>query len=304
MRRLLLVANRKAQTVNRYRREVISTALRSQFQVDEVETKGRGHATEVARGGVENGADIVAAFGGDGTVNEVVNGLALSSVPLAILPGGMANVFARSLGIPHDPVEATGFLLEKSDDPPIRVPLARLENRYFTANAGVGIDAAVVREVERRPKKKKVVGDWFYAWTAVRVLMTRPRWGVPKLRIRWGDHPDNVRDGMALAVFQNTSAYTYLRGRAMNVCPEATVEGGVDCLALDTARSSTIIRIALSTLGRARHTKNRHVLYLHDQRTIHVASDALLPVQVDGEYIGERQDVLIESVPDALSVIC
>ncbi len=304
MRRLLLVANHNAQTVNRYRREVISTALRSQFQVNEVETKGRGHATEVARRAVDNGADVVAAFGGDGTVNEVANGLAASTVPLAILPGGMANVFARSLGIPHDPVEATGFLLEKSDDPPRRVPLARLEDRYFTTNAGVGLDAAVVKEVERRPMKKKVVGDWFFAWTAVRVLMTRPRWGVPKLRIRWGDDPDNVREGMALAVFQNTTAYTFLRGRAMNVCPEATVDGGVDCLALDTARSSTIIRIALSTFRRARHTKNPHVLYLHDQQTIHVSSDAPLPVQVDGEYVGERQDVLVESVPDALSVIC
>ena len=303
MRRLLLVANHNAQTVNPYRREVISTALRSQFDVEEVSTKAPGHATEVARRAVDDGVDVVAAFGGDGTVNEVVNGLVSSEVRLAILPGGMANVFARSLGIPHDPVEATGFLLEKSDDPPRRVPLARLEDRFFTANAGVGLDAAVVREVERRPKKKKVVGDWFFAWTAVRVMMTRPRRHAPKLQVRWGDDPANVRADLALAVFQNASAYTFLRGRAMNVCPEATVDGGVDCLALDTARSSTIIRIALSTFGRARHTKNRHVLYLHDQRTIQVSGDAPVPVQVDGEYIGERQNVIIESVPNALAVI-
>ncbi|MDP8955831.1 MAG: diacylglycerol kinase family lipid kinase [Actinomycetota bacterium] len=304
MRRLVLVANHNAQTVNPYRREVISTALRSQFDVELIATKGRGHATEVARRAVQEGVDVVAAFGGDGTVNEVTNGLASSRVPLAILPGGMANVFARSLGIPHDPVEATGFLLEKSDDAPRRVPLGRLDDRYFTANAGVGLDAAVVREVERRPKKKKVVGDWFFAWTAVRVLVTRPRLGVPKLRIRWGDDPKNVRDRMAVAVFQNTSPYTFLRGRAMNVCPEATVDGGIDCLSIDTERSSTIIRIALSTFGRARHTKSRHVLYLHDQRSIRVLSEAPRPVHVDGEYVGERQDVLVESVPDAMSVIC
>ena len=303
MRRLLLVANHNAQTVNPYRREVISTALRSQFDVDEVSTKGRGHATEVARRAVDDGVDVVAAFGGDGTVNEVVNGLASSRVSLAILPGGMANVFARSLGIPHDPVEATGFLLEKSDDPPRRVPLARLEDRYFTAMAGVGLDAAVVREVERRPTKKKAVGDWFFAWTAVRVMMTRPRRHAPKLQVRWGDNPANVRADLALAVFQNASPYTFLRGRAMNVCPEATVDGGVDCLALDTERASTVIRIALSTFGSARHIRNRHVLYLHDQRTIRVSSDSLLPVHVDGEYVGERRDVLVESVPDALSVI-
>ncbi len=304
MRRLVLVENHNAQTVNPYRREVISTALRSQFDVEEVATKGPGHATEVARRAVDDRVDVVAAFGGDGTVNEVTNGLASSTVPLAILPGGMANVFARSLGIPHDPVEATGFLLEKSDDQPRRVPLARLNDRYFTTMAGVGLDAAVVREVERRPRKKKVVGDWFFAWTAVRVLLTRPRWRPPKLRIGWGDDPDNVRDRMALAVFQNTSPYTFLRGRAMNVCPDATVDGGVDCLAIDTERSSTIIRIALSTFGRARHIKNRHVLYLHDQRTIRASSEAPLPVHVDGEYVGERQDVLVESIPDALSVVC
>ncbi|HEX2088592.1 MAG TPA: diacylglycerol kinase family protein, partial [Actinomycetota bacterium] len=243
-------------------------------------------------------------FGGDGTVNEVVNGLATSQVALAILPGGMANVFARSLGIPHDPVEATGFLLEKSDDPPRRLPLGRLDDRYFTSMAGVALDAAVVREVEGRPKKKKAVGDWFFVWTAVRVLMTRPRWGTPKLRVQWGERQENLRDRMALAVFQNTTAYTFLRGRAMKVCPEATVEGGVDCLALDTDRSSTVIRVALQTFGRARHTKNRHVLYLRDQRKIGVSSEAPLPVHVDGEYVGERQQVLVESVPDALSVIC
>ena len=304
MRRLVLVANHNAQTVNPYRREVISTALRSQFQVDEVGTKGRGHTTEVARRAVEEGVDVVAAFGGDGTVNEVVNGLASSDVPLAVLPGGMANVFARSLGIPHDPVEATGFLLEKSDDPPRRVPLARLEDRYFANMAGIGLDAAVVREVERRPKKKKVVGDWFFAWTAVRVMMTQPRRRMPKVRVQWGDQADSVRDDMALAVFQNTSSYTFLRGRAMKVCPEATVDGGVDCLAIDTTRASTIVRLALSTFGSAKHTKSRHVVYLHDQQEIRVSSDRPLPVHVDGEYIGERREVLVESVPDALSVVC
>ena len=304
MRRLVLVANRNAQTVNRYRREVISTALRSQFRVDEVDTKRRGHATEVARRAVEEGADVVAAFGGDGTVNEVVNGLASSTVPLALLPGGMANVFARSVGIPQDPVEATGFLLERADDPPRLVPLAKMQDRYFVANAGVGLDAVVVREVESRPRKKKAAGDWFFAWTAVRVVATRPRWRPPKLRVQWGDGLTESRENLALVVFQNTSAYTYLRGRAMNVCPEATVDGGVDGLALDTARLSTIIRVALSTFRSSRHLKNRHVLYLHDQRSIRVSSDVPLPVHVDGEYIGERQDVLVESVPDALSVIC
>jgi YegS/Rv2252/BmrU family lipid kinase len=304
MRRLLLVANLNAQTANRYRREVISMALRSQFRVEEIDTKGRGHATEIARRAAENGVDVVAAFGGDGTVNEVVNGIASTPTRLAILPGGMANVFARSLGIPHDAVEAAGFLLERADDRPREVPLARLEGRYFTANAGVGLDAAVVREVEHRPRKKKFVGDWFYAWTAARVVFTQPKWHRPQLRVSWGDDLTNIREGLALAVFQNSSAYTYLRGRAMRVCPEASVDEGVDCLALDTTRTSTIIRIALATFRAARHTKSKHVLYLHDQRAIRVSSDAPLPVQVDGEYVGERTDVLVESIPGALSVIC
>ena len=304
MRRLLLVANYNAQTANPYRREVISTALRSQFRVDEVETKGRGHATEVARRATEEGIDVVAAFGGDGTVNEVVNGLVGTDTSLAILPGGMANVFARSLGIPEDPVEATGFLLERADNPPRRVPLARFDGRYFTTNAGVGLDAAVVREVEHRPGKKKAVGDWFFAWTAARVVFTHGGWRKPRLRLAWGDGLHEQREGMALAVFQNISPYTFLRGMAMRVCPDVTVEGGFDCLAIDTRRRWAIIRIALSTFRRARHVKHRHVLYLHDQNAVRVSSDMALPVQVDGEYVGERDDVLVESVPNALSVIC
>ena len=304
MHRLLLVSNYNAQTANPYRREVISTALRSQFQVDEVETKGRGHATEVARRAVQEGIDVVAAFGGDGTVNEVVNGLAETDVRVAILPGGMANVFARSLGIPHDPVEATGFLLERADDPPRRVPLARLDGRYFTTNAGVGLDAAVVREVERRPRKKKAVGDWFFAWTALRVVFANRGWRKTRLRLAWGEDLAEHREGVRLAVFQNTSPFTYLRGMAMRVCPDVTVDGGVDCVAVDTGRSTAIIRIALSTFGRARHIKHRRVLYLHDQHRIRVSSDTAVPVQVDGEFVGERTDVLVESIPNALSVIC
>ncbi|HEX8098925.1 MAG TPA: diacylglycerol kinase family protein [Actinomycetota bacterium] len=303
MRHLLLVSNYNAQTANPYRREVIATALRSQFRVDEVETKGRGHATEVARRAVQDGIDVVAAFGGDGTVNEVVNGLAETDVRVAILPGGMANVFARSLGIPHDPVEATGFLLEHADDPPRRVPLARLGGRYFTTNAGVGLDAAVVREVERRPRKKKAVGDWFFAWTALRVVFADRAWRKTRLRLAWGKDLSEQRE-VRLAVFQNTSPYTFLRGMAMRVCPDVTVDGGVDCVAIDRGRSAAIIRIALSTFGRARHIKHKRVLYIHDQEQIRVSSETPVPVQVDGEFVGERTDVLVESIPDALSVIC
>src|SRR5687768_16640898 len=109
MSRLLLISNANARAVTPYKREVIARALSAEFDVQVVDTKAPSHATELARGAALDGLDLVVAMGGDGTVNEVANGLAGSRTPMAVLPAGGVNVFARSLGLPEDTVEATGL---------------------------------------------------------------------------------------------------------------------------------------------------------------------------------------------------
>jgi diacylglycerol kinase family enzyme len=303
MRRLLLIANASAHTVTPYKREVIAAALSAQFSLEQIETKSTGHATETARQAAEDGVDIVVALGGDGTVNEVANGLAGTKVPLAVLPGGMANVFARSLGIPADAVEATGLLLERADSLPRRVPLGRIGDRYFVANCGVGLDAAIVRAVERRQLAKRHGGDFFFVWTGLRVYFFGYGRRKPHLELSWGPDLEEHRDRLFLAIFQNVNPYTYLGERPMRLCPEADLDKGVDAFAADTMRVRTILPTALKAFRSNPKVRGRHLLYVKDQPKFLVKCDKPMPVQMDGEFIGERDEVLIEWIPNALSVL-
>jgi diacylglycerol kinase family enzyme len=303
MRRILLIANANAHTVTPYKREVITAALSAKFVVEHVETKSPGHATEMTRQAVEDGMELVVALGGDGTVNEVANGLAETTVPLAILPGGMANVFARSLGIPPDAVEATGLLLERADSLPRRVPLGRIGERYFVANCGVGLDAAIVRAVERRQLAKRHGGDLFFVWTGLRVYFFGYGRRKPHLELFWGQDLQEHRDHLFLAIFQNVNPFTYLGERPMKICPDADLDGGLDAFAVDTMRVRTILPTALKTFRAQPKLRGRHLLSLRDQPKYLVTCDQPMPVQMDGEYIGERREIPIESVPNALSVL-
>jgi diacylglycerol kinase family enzyme len=260
--------------------------------------------------------DVVAALGGDGTVNEVANALAGTPTPLGIVPGGGADVFARSLGIPKDVRDAAALL---AGDPgrarkQRRVPLGRvvstdgpegLVRRYFVANCGMGFDAAIVRSVERRPQIKRLIGDWFFVVVGLRLFFfggfDRRR---PYVHVAWGEQPAERNDRVFLAIVQNTSPYTYLGRRRLRLCPDARLDAGLDCFAIDSLRAGTVLPIVLSAFGSARRVTDRHVTYVRDRKQFTITSDRPMPAQVDGEYIGERSALVVEWVPDALSVLC
>jgi diacylglycerol kinase family enzyme len=292
----------------------VAGALASSFDVSQVVTKAPGHAVEVAYEAAGNRVDVVAVLGGDGTVNEVANGLALSPVPMGIIPGGGADVFARSLGIPKDTTLATDLFLHSARDVPRRVSLGRVrfephdadDGRYFVANCGVGFDAAIVRSVEQNQRTKRRFGDWYFVWTGLRQFFAGFDRREPHLEIWWGEGgaTGGHDDELFLAIVQNTSPYTYLGNRAIRLCPDATLDGGLDCFAVKTMRTRTILPILLSAFGRARGVSRSEVAYIQDQRRIRIRSDQPMPAQVDGEFIGERNDLVVESVPDALSLFC
>ena len=303
MRRLLLIVNENAYRVTRERRSAIASALSGAFKLEEAPTERPGHAIDLTAEAVLDGVEMVAALGGDGTVNEVANGLAGTDVPMAIVPGGMANVFARSLGIPNDSVAATRMLLENAKDPPRQVTLGVVGGRHFTSNCGVGLDAAIVRRVEEHQRAKKRGGDSFFVWTGLRVFFTSFDRRTPRVRVAWGEDLEQQRDGLFLAIVQNTGPYTYLGKRPMRLCPAAELDAGLDFIALDSMRTRVALPVVISSFRRAEHVNKSHVLHVRDQKTIEIDCDRPMPVQVDGEFIGERNHVVVEAVPNALSVI-
>lgn len=299
----MLVSNAQAYRVTTYQREVIARALSAEFKLEEIQTTNQGHAIGVAREAAADGIEIVAAMGGDGTVNEVANGLAGTDSALAIIPAGLANVFARSLGLPNDPIEATGWLIENTKAVPLTVPMGRVNGRYFTVSCGVGFDAAVVREVERKQRAKRRGGEWFFVRTGARVFLRGFNRRTPRVRLSWGTGPDQRRDDLFLAIVQNTSPYTFLGRREMRLCPGATLHDHLEGIGLDTMRTSVTLRVVLSAFGSGRHVRHRHVFYVKAQREFDIRCDEPMPVQVDGEFIGEHADLIVQSVPDALNVL-
>ena len=304
MRRVLLIANANAHTVTPYAYDVIAKALAAGTRLEKVETKRQGHATHVARGAAHEGVDLVVVLGGDGTVNEVVQGLAGTRTPMAVLPGGGANIFARGLGMPNEPVEATGWLLDRLDHEPTRIPLGRLdEDRWFVSNCGFGFDAAIVRSVERRQFAKRVAGDTFFIWTAVKVFFTGYDRRHAHVTVSYGEELAESREALYLAIAQKADPYTYMGERPMRLCPDVEREAGLDLIAADRMRTPTILRIAVQSFTSAKHGSNKHVFTLHDQPRLRFDSDIPLPLQADGELIGERTSVEVRSVPDALSIL-
>ena len=301
--RALLIVNTNAATVTPIKVSVIESALASATEkVDLALTKRQGHATHLARGAAHEAVDLVVVHGGDGTINEVANGLAQTGVPMGIIPGGGTNVLARSLGIPRDPIDATAHLLAGLRRAPRTVPLGRADDRFFTFTCGMGFDGAIVREVERRQGRKRMVGSGYYVWSGLRLFFGGADRTQPRIRVRWGTELQHSRQDLFVAISQNSSPFTYLGNRAMRICPEARLELGLDLFATDRFTTPHVLRLVEQMFGSARHTRNPHALYLHDEERIEISSDIPLPAQMDGEFLGDRERILLESVPDALTI--
>ena len=158
-KQMLIIVNPYATTVSDRLKNLVVYALQGRFEVETVSTEAQNHATEIGREVRDHGYDIVVAFGGDGTLNEVANGLAGTDVPVSVLPGGSTNVVCRTLGIPNDVVDATEHLLALADDwAPRRIDLGTVDGRHFVFACGVGIDATVVKRVDAHPGMKSRAG--------------------------------------------------------------------------------------------------------------------------------------------------
>ncbi|GAA0920624.1 diacylglycerol kinase family protein [Nonomuraea longicatena] len=312
----MLLVNPKATTTNPRTRDVLIRALGAAVDLTVEETGYRGHAAALASTARARGYDAVAVLGGDGTVNEAVNGLltavdggvtdASERPALIVIPGGSANVFARALGLPNDPVEATGAVLEALHEGRSRsVGLGRAlwedQSRYFTFCSGLGYDAEVVRAVEGLRGAGRKATPARYVNTALRhYLITDKR--RPSMTVSGpGFTP---AEGVFMAIVSNTSPWTYVGSHPVSPTPWASFETGLDLLGLRRmglpAMTALIRQILTQSDGLP---SGRNLVQLHDEPEFTISAERPVAFQLDGDYLGECESITFRATPDALQVL-
>jgi diacylglycerol kinase family enzyme len=303
---VLLIVNPTASTTRPRLRDLIVAALAGTVDLAVTPTRGRGHATELAADAVADGRTAVVVLGGDGTANEAVQALAGTHVALGLVPGGGANVLARALGLPSDPVAATAHLLTTlRTDRRRRIGLGRLDDRLFAFNAGMGFDAAVVHRVERSPARKQLLRQLAFAGSAL------AEWTTVGRRTAAGHAPTVVAelsDGRTSApapivLVGNAQPYTVIGEHAVLAHPDAAFEHGLDLLLARPAGLGPLVLLAAGALAGGRHVRLAGVEMLADLAAFTLCSPVELPVHVDGDPLPSRCRARFESIPDALDVL-
>jgi diacylglycerol kinase family enzyme len=322
--RAMLLVNPKATTTNARTRDVLIRALGAAVELSVEETRYRGHAAALAATARAKGYDVVAVLGGDGTINETVNGLLnpvngdeLGELPpgddpsagrpaLIVIPGGSANVFARALGLPNDPTESTGAVLEALSEGRRRTvglgqALWEGQSRFFTFCSGMGYDAEVVRAVEGLRGTGRKATPTRYVNTALRhYLATDKRH--PPMRLTGPGIP--AAEGVYMAIISNTSPWTYVGTRPVTPTPWASFETGLDLLGLRRMGPMTLATTIRQILTESEVLPSgRHLVQLHDEPEFTLTADRPVAFQLDGDYLGELETVTFRATPNALQVL-
>lgn len=315
--RALLVANPHATTTTAAGRDVIARAMAGDVKLDVLETERRGHAAEAAEQAVRDGIELVVAHGGDGTVNEVVNGVlaatggqpgeALDGPLVGIVPGGSANVFARALGMPLEPMAATARLLELVERRASTLvalghaqPDGGAPGRWFTFNAGLGWDAEVVAAVERARAAGREATPLRYAATAVQQYLGQRR--APRemtIEIPGAAAVDEIR----AAFVSTTDTWTYLGSRAVRTNPGAALGAGLGVFGLRDLGVATIAATLRRILRAGGDPRGRNVLRQDSVATLQVRAAEPIALQLDGEHLGEHNLVRFRAVTNVLRVV-
>jgi MoaD family protein len=299
--RVLLVVNPVARTVSRPVLNVIEKALAADFKLDVDETTGRGHAMELARDAAGDGYDLVVVFSGDGTVNEAINGLAGTDTAVGIIPGGATNVLARVLGIPEDPVEATGLLIGWALEGRGRlIPVGNAGGRRFAFACGVGLDAEAMARVDRAGAPSKEAYERAALSAVLRSALLRYAGRDPELTVR----VDGREPVEAISVLIGRSnPYTFYKRWGLKVTPQATLDGGLDVLTARRLRRRSALRLIVQLFGSGKHVRRKDMDYVHDASLVHVEGHSPFPLQVDGDYVGTRDQLHVTVERDALWIV-
>jgi diacylglycerol kinase family enzyme len=293
---IALVVNPFASNVSDKRLAAVEDALGRVGEVETLRTERPKHATELVTECCGREVDAVVVFSGDGGFNEALNGLE-GDVPIGFLPGGGASVLSRALGLPQDPVAAAKQIAEAIEaNRTRRITLGRVNDRRFAFSAGVGIDAEAVRRVDQRGRAEdgKRPGDLAFARAVVAAVAANRGHVEPALEV----------DGHGRAAFAfvaNGSPYTYAKGIAVQIVPDADFELGLDFVAPTRLRRRSLLWTTYALLRG--HPQAGNFLIGHDLDRIEIRCDRPLPLQVDGEDLGDIESAVFEAERDAVSVL-
>ena len=309
-KRMLIIVNPYATTVSDRLKNLVVYALQGRYDVEAVSTQAQNHATEIGREACDGGYDVVVAFGGDGTLNEIANGVAGTDIPVTVLPGGSTNVVCRTLGIPNDVVDATEHLLALADDfRPRKVDLGVANGRRFVFACGAGLDATAAQRVDSHPRLKARAGRWFYTYAAVSGFYRRYLRDPVGIRL---EVEERTVEGIT-AIAQNSDPYTYFGRQPVRVCDGVVLESGTLSMAMLRRAAQrdvpTIMARALSE--RMSITGHRQIDHFEGVTEARLESISALPggerrafpVELDGDYVGEHTELEIGIEPRALTVV-
>ena len=303
--RALLIVNPHATSTNERRRDLLAHALAGEMSLRVAHTERRGHAAQLAAAAADSGVDVVIVHGGDGTVNEVVNGLMFRGVRpdtplLAVVPGGSTNVFARALGIDADPTVATEQILEALTNSRTRtVSLGLAGDRYFTFNSGLGLDAEAVHAVEKRRNTGREISNAMHVRKTITQYFRSDR-RHPRLTLELpGRDPIT---GVHLVFVSNVDPWTYFGKHPVRTNPGTSISSGLGVFALTSMGLPTALRASTQILtGRSGRSKN--IIRAPDEPWAKVSCGEPVDMQADGDYLGKKSDMQFTSVPNALRLV-
>ncbi|MGI9126469.1 MAG: diacylglycerol/lipid kinase family protein [Mycobacterium sp.] len=313
--RAVLIVNPNATSTTPAGRDLLSHALESRVDLTVIHTDHRGHAVEIAQAAHRDGIEVIIVHGGDGTVNEVVNGLlgapggdrpAADTLPaVAVVPGGAANVFARALGISPDPIEATNQLVDLLDArrrgaPWRHIGLMDCGERWAVFTAGMGVDGDVVAAVEAQRAKGRKVTAARYIRIAVREMLGGLR-DEPKLTLHFPGR-DPVA-GVHFVFVSNASPWTYANSRPIFTNPDTTFEGGLGVFAVTSMNLVANLLVVRQMWSKKPNIKGPNLIREDDLAWVRITSAEPIACQVDGDSLGPRTDMTFTAVPEALAVV-
>ena len=320
--RILLVVNSFASSVTARNTVIVHRALSRHHDVQIVETNRRGHATRFAQDAAHREVDLVISFGGDGTLNEVASGVAGSQTSLGVLPGGSTNVFARTIGLPNDPIAAVNMLVSGLEDPQANIRpigLGRVNGRFFCFHTGVGYDAAVVRNVETRASLKRWAGHPLFIYAALQTWLNKydrhhPHFTVAADAAIGGPgsisgsdvntyDPQRFVDDGYFTVVLNTNPYSFLGNRALDLSPAAGLDKPLVAVTFRTMSAIAIIRTLAGALKGGGVKPSQHVACFNDVHELIIENATPFPYQVDGDYLGESTRLHFRHVPEAVRLL-
>ncbi|MBF6163583.1 diacylglycerol kinase family lipid kinase [Streptomyces gardneri] len=308
--RTLLIVNPNATSTTPATRDLLAHALESRTQLTVAHTQHRGHAAELAQWAATNEMDLIVVHGGDGTVNETINGFLPLPVlndgqawlpRLGVIPGGSANVFARALGISSDPVTATNQLIDLlTRDSDRRIGLGLADDRWFCFSAGVGLDADVCEAIDASRARGRTATPARYVRTTVRQFFRAKR-KEPGVQVEIpGRKPV---DGVHYAFVTNTTPWTYLNATPVHTNPGTRFETGLGVFAVRSMAVLPTLLLARQLLASNGNPKSRNLFRADDVPTVRIESKEAIGLQIDGDFIGKRNVVDFTAVPDVLAVV-